>query len=167
MITTHATPRLHVASGLSLINPATFVAVRNAGEEYAEVQITDRNDNVIATIKSRFRSDNYAYFDVSEIVKSQFRKFVEPIRPVVASFVVDTDELFTIYKIKLGTEVFVGRAIFAGTIYNDFEFTLFPTNAPRVQNDFEKHVIYSDDLQDPYYFLVDFEEIDYNYQDFN
>lgn len=167
MITTHATPRLHVASGLSLINPATFVAIRTASEDYAEIEITDRNDNTIATIRARFRADNYAYFDVSEIVKTLFVKYKEPVRPVPSSFVVDTDELFTIYKIKLGTETFVGRAIFAGTIYNHFEFTITPTNAPRVQSDFEKHVIYSDDLIDPYYFLVDFEELDYSSQDFN
>lgn len=167
MITTHATPRLHAATGLSLVNPITFVAERTGTEAYAEIEVLDRNDNVIATLRATFRSDNYAYFDVSEIVKSLFNRYTTPPPLAAGGFYVDDINYFTIYKIKLGTYVFTGRAILAGTIYNDFEFTRTPINAPRVQNDFERHVIYSDDLIEPYYFLVDFEELDYNASDFN
>lgn len=163
-------PQLFSPVGLAEVNPITLVAKKTGSENVADLAIKDANNNVVTTLRSVFNSQNAAYFDVSEILKSLFRNYeVQDTSQnlVVAGYILDTEFRFVSYKLQIGEEIFEGFAVWAGLDSYNLYFQNTLETLQNLQSDFWDYVITADDLFEPFRFLVDFEETDYNFEDFN
>lgn len=170
----------YVPVGLSELNPVTCIAKKapEDTETFAEMVIKDANDVTVATLRSTFYEDangNFlAEFEISEILKGLLkpREILGPLRQQIVQQSVVQDSTKRIAKFTTNITgagpTTLGYAVYAGTNDYNLFYTVAPDNIPNLQSEFFDYVIVADDFPDtPYYFGVDFNETDFDFDDFN
>lgn len=153
MATIVSTPNLYAPTGLSEPNPSWFIL---SGTGNIDVEVLDASSNLIASFRL-VPISGQAKIDVSSIAKTLCTPF--DIQQVIyaGGFYIDTDKRFATYRFRIKNQTaFVERnLIWAGVSWNEASGN----------SNHERYVIFETDLSDAV--LVDFEEVDYSFVDFN
>lgn len=153
MATIVSSPNLYAPTGLSEPNPSWFLL---SGTGNIDVEVLDASNNLIGTFRI-VPIGGQAKIDVSSIAKTLCTPFDVQQTIPIGVFDVDTGKRFATYRFRIKNQTsFVERnLIWAGVSWNEASGN----------SNHEKYVVFESDLSDAV--LVDFEELDYAFVDFN